>query len=135
VPPSTGRWSVSGSYRYSVKEVKDALQAGVLIEEFDHFHEVVYDLIEGLQVLVKRTPQYVDSILERYVSFNVPERGASQVRLSNALEVLTNEMNKSHRRRFAMRDDGPGTRNVLSNRAAQVGTIVDYQGILNEGRN
>lgn len=114
-----------GNYRYSVKEVKDALQAGALIEQFDRFNEVVFDIVEGLVALQKRTPQYADSVLDRYVDFNTPKPGADQKRLSVALEALTIEMNKSHKRRFVEREDGPGTRRVMSNAAA--GRIASKQ--------
>ena len=117
-----------GSYRYSVKEVKDALAIGVLVEDFDHFNEVVFDLMEALEVLITRTPQYVDAILNRYADFEVPKDQRSKDALKNALPALTNEMNKSHRRRFSMRDDGPGTRKVLSNMKAQYLTQYDETG-------
>lgn len=117
-----------GSYRYSVKEVKDALQAGALIEHFDRFNEVVFDIVEALLVLQKRTPQYVDSVLDRYADFNIPPQGAAAQRLSAALETLTVEMNKSHKRRFAERDDGLGTRRVLSNATAQRIASKQYDG-------
>lgn len=117
-----------GSYRYSVKEVKDVLSAGVLVEDFDHFHEVVFDLMEGLEVLTDRTPQYVDAILSRYADFEIPKQGADAGRLSRALEVLTNEMNKSNKRRYATRDDGPGTRKVISNEKARLISSHQYSG-------
>ena len=117
-----------GSYRYSVKEVKDALQAGVLVEDFDHFQDVVFDLIEGLTTLTKRSPQYVDAILDRYADFNIPPKGAAAVRLSRALEALTTEMNKSNKRSFSMRDDGPGTCKAISNATAQRISSQQYNG-------
>ena len=124
-----------GSYRYSVQEVKHVLAAGVLVEEFDYWQDVVHDLIEGLITLTNRTPQYVDAILGRYADFEVPQTSTGKTSLKRGLTALTNEMNKSHRRNFSERDDGPGTRKAMSNSRAQSFTAVEYQGYLNEGRN
>lgn len=107
-----------GSYRYSLDEVKRALNSGVLVEEFDHFHEVVFDLIEALVELEKRSPQYVTAILKRYADFEVPTANQAQQLLKNALPVLVNEMNKSNKRRFSNRLDGPGTRKPMRAEAA-----------------
>lgn len=109
-----------GAYRYSVKEIKDALQAGVLVEEFDNFHEVVFDLKESLKILSERSPQYVAAIEDRYVDWNIPKsQSTEQVRLSNAISALTDEMNKTNKRRFANRIDGPGTRKPVSREQAR----------------
>ena len=119
-----------GSYRYSVKEVKSVLAAGILVEEFDHWVDVVHDLMEALEALVKRTPQYVDAILSRYADWKQPESGNDKMTLSRSLTALTDEMNKSNKRRFMERDDGVGTRKVLSREqsrwASKEGWDADY---------
>lgn len=117
-----------GNYRYSVKEVKDALQAGALIEDYPRFNEVVFDIVEGLQALARRTPQYADAVLERYVDFNIPQKGSPAMALSRALESLVIEMNKSHKRRFSSRHDGLGTRKTIASQRAQYITQYNETG-------
>lgn len=111
-----------GAYRYSLKEVKDALNAGVLVEEFDHFHEVVFDIREALKVLESRSPKYAEAIRKRYEDYEVPTENLEQQRLKNALPALTDEMNKANKRRFANRIDGPGTRKPIRAEAAHYQT-------------
>jgi len=108
-----------GAYRYSVKEVKDVLAAGILVEEFDHWVDVVHDLIEALVVLVKRSPQYVEAILDRYAEWNIPADRQAENALRNGLTALTDAMNLSNKRRFSERDDGLGTRKAMSRSSAQ----------------
>lgn len=117
-----------GSYRYSVKEVKDVLNAGVLVEDVEGFREFVFGLIEALTSLTSRSPQYVAAILSRYADFETPQDKSGQNALSRGLEALTLEMNKSNKRQFATRDDGPGTRRVISNATAQRISSKEYDG-------
>lgn len=107
-----------GAYRYSLQEVKNALNSGILVEEFDHFHEVVFDLTESLKILKQKSPQYAEAIADRYVEFNQPLDPAGKMRLSRSLSALTDEMNKANKRRFANRIDGPGTRKPVRAEAA-----------------
>ncbi len=108
-----------GSYRYSVAEVKDVLRLGALAENVGGFDEAVFDLMEGLEVLAKRTPQYVEAITSRYADNEIPSGSTESNRLSRALTALTDEMNKSNKRRYMERDDGPGTRLVITNEQAR----------------
>lgn len=114
-----------GSFRYGVDEVKKLLGRGVLIEPVEDFDDAVFDLMEGLEALVTRTPQYVDAITSRYADELIPTRGDEKKRLSDALTSLVNSMNKSNKRRHSERDDGLGTREILSNREA-VGRSDSY---------
>lgn len=117
-----------GSYRYGVDEVKTLLKRGVLIEPVDGFHDAVFDLMEGLAAVWKRNERYVDAIVIRYADLIYPSSGADKKRLSDALTELTNEMNKSNKRRYSERDDGPGTRTVLTNAQAQALSGSQYDG-------
>ncbi|BBY34925.1 hypothetical protein [Mycolicibacter minnesotensis] len=103
-----------GSYRYSVSEVRNVLTAGVLVEEFDFWMDTVHDLLEALEALHRRTPQYVDAIVSRYAEFKIPAETAGKDALKNGVTSLVAEMNKSNKRRFAERDVGVGTRKPLS---------------------
>ncbi|QFG11567.1 RNA polymerase sigma factor [Mycobacterium phage BogosyJay] len=117
-----------GSYKYSVGDVKSLLSRGVLVSEVEGFTDAVLDLMEGLESMVEKKPQYVDSITSRYADGEVPARGAAQKRLVDALTALTNAMNASGRRRFNERDDGPGTRTILTNAQAQAVSSHQYDG-------
>lgn len=116
-----------GSFRYAVDEVKDVLNRGVLTEPVEGFDAAVIDLIEGLVVLTKKSPQYVDALLDRYANWEVPAPGADQVRLSRALTAITGQMNMANKRRFNNRDDGPGTRNSISAESARALTDNDWE--------
>lgn len=122
-----------GSYRYGVDEVKSLLKRGVLIEPVDGFYDAVFDLMEGLEAMWKRNQRYVDSIVSRYADLAYPSSGADKKRLSDALTELTNEMNKSNKRRYVERDDGPGTRTVLTRAEAQAISQAQYGGAPEEG--
>lgn len=113
-----------GSYRYSVSEVKDALGKGVLTEPMDGFDEVAFDLIEGLGALVVRAPRYAEAITERYADDERPDKDL----LSRGLSALADAMNRSSRRRFSERDDGPGTRKAVSRVQALVLTDHEWDG-------
>jgi hypothetical protein len=117
-----------GSYRYSVAEVKEVLKRGVLTEPVEGFDEAVFDLAEGLEALVDRAPQYVEAITKRYADAEIPKAGSDRERLSASLANLADEMNKSNRRRFSERDDGPGTRTAISNAQAQFISTRQYSG-------
>lgn len=115
----------SGNFRYSVDEVKYVLSKGVLIEDLTGWDEAVHDLMEGLEVLVTRSPQYVDAITSRYADMEYP-KGDAKVTLSRALTAVTDEMNKSNKRRHA---DEPGMRKAVSNAAARAISSSQYEGV------
>ncbi|QBP30534.1 RNA polymerase sigma factor [Mycobacterium phage Charm] len=117
-----------GSYKYSVGEVKSLLTRNVLTEDVEGFTDAVIDLMDALEALVVKTPQYVESITSRYADGVVPKQGAAHKRLSDALTSLTNGMNTNARRRFMERDDGPGSRTVITNARAQTISQHQYDG-------
>ncbi|QGJ88333.1 RNA polymerase sigma factor [Mycobacterium phage DreamTeam1] len=118
-----------GSYKYSVGDVKDLLNRNVLTEDVEGFTDGVIDLMDGLESMVAKTPQYVTAVTSRYADGDVPKTGtADSKRLSRALEALANAMNASGRRRHTERDDGPGTRTVLTNAQAQAISAHQYDG-------
>ncbi|QGH80615.1 RNA polymerase sigma factor [Mycobacterium phage Rahalelujah] len=117
-----------GSFKYSVGDVKDLLNRNVLTQNVEGFTDAVIDLMDGLEAMVSKTPQYVESITSRYADGQVPPRGAAQKRLVDALTSLTNAMNTSNRRRHAERQDGPGSRSAITNATAQHISQVQYSG-------
>ncbi|AXQ63558.1 hypothetical protein SEA_DIXON_52 [Mycobacterium phage Dixon] len=113
-----------GSYTYSVKDVKDLLNRGVLTVRVDGFDAATVDLMEGLEKLIRRDlereekgkprTRYAEVVVSRYADNEVPKQGAPAQKLTDALEALAREMNRSARVQFATRDDGPGTRSNVS---------------------
>lgn len=115
-----------GNFNYSVNDVKLLLSKGVLIERItDDFHCAQFDLEQALPAIAD---SYFEAIQSRYYDGDVPNPGSDARRLSDALTAVTTEMNRSYKRRYAGRDDGPGTRTVLSNSAAQYASEYDYSG-------
>lgn len=112
-----------GSYRYSVKEVKDLLSDGVLSGDVDGFHEATIDLEAAIGEIA---PQYAVAIANRYVD-QLSTQGNTQYRdaLSNGLTALTDAMNLSNKRRYSERDDGPGSRQSITN--AQALAVAEHQ--------
>lgn len=117
-----------GSYTYAVKEVKDLLARGVLTERVDGFDAAVLDLIDGLEKLVVKTPQYVEAIVSRYADNESPASKSVEHALSRGLESLARAMNQSARVRFSERDDGIGTRHPVSGEGAQYLSSSEYDG-------
>lgn len=117
-----------GSYRYSVVEVRKLLNDGALLEPPEGFNEAMVDLELALAELRDDKPQYWDAILSRYQDGSVPEVGAEKKKLSDSLTSLVDGMNSLNRRRFAERDDGPGSRESISNATAGYVSSNQYEG-------
>lgn len=117
-----------GSYRYNVAEVKSVLELGVLTEGIDGWDEAVHDLMEALEALTVKAPQYQDAILKRYADFETPSDKAEKNALNRGLSALVEEMNKSNKRRFSERDDGVGSRKSVSNGYASELTHESWAG-------
>lgn len=123
-----------GSYRYSVVEVRKLLNDGALIEPAEGFREAMVDLFLALGVLYEDKPQYSDALYRRYqygesTTDDKPYKDA----LNHGLTALVDEMNAINKRRFAERDDGPGTRKVLSNSQARDISNMQYSGMSDDG--
>ncbi|AXC33867.1 DNA binding protein [Mycobacterium phage Tarynearal] len=120
-----------GSYTYAVEDVKNLLKRGVLTTKVDGFDAAVVDLMEGLEKLIVKTPQYVEAIISRYADEETPKSNADKLRLRNGLEALTKAMNQSARVQFATRDDGPGTRGQVSTEDHYEGNDFDFDSFAN----
>ncbi|WNM66879.1 helix-turn-helix DNA binding domain protein [Mycobacterium phage Milcery] len=120
-----------GSYTYAVEDVKNLLKRGVLTTKVDGFDAAVVDLMEGLEKLVVKTPQYVEAIISRYADEEVPSTKSGKNQLSRGLEALTKAMNQSARVQFATRDDGPGTRGQVSTEDHYEGNDFDFDSFAN----
>jgi hypothetical protein len=116
-----------GSYNYSVREVKDLLKQGILTDPPANFRAELVDMLDALDELEARTPQYAGAIKLRYVQHVVP--GVSKKdELSRGLTALADEMNKVSRRRYSERDDGLGTRQLVTNAQALEASSSDWDG-------
>lgn len=122
-----------GAFNYGVDDVKDLLKREVLTKPVVQFDAAVADLMDALERMVTKTPQYVDAVVSRYADMEVPAQGAPAQRLSDALESLTRHMNQAAKNRYNVRDDGPGTRDVMSNARARHISNVQYTGDQEDG--
>ncbi|OHT98289.1 hypothetical protein BKG71_19420 [Mycobacteroides chelonae] len=116
-----------GNFNYSVNDVKLLLSKGVLIERItDDFHCAQFDLEQALPAIAD---SYFEAIQRRYYD-NEPtaDDSAYGSALSRGLTALTTEMNRSYKRRYAERDDGPGTRHAVSSAAARALSSSQYDG-------
>lgn len=114
-----------GSYRYSLKEVKDLLDDGAILEDQDEFNAEAADLFESIANLNDR---YHEAIRSRYVDRVVPPRGAEAMALSRAIEELVEGMNRAHKSRFVDDPECVGTRPILTRTAAIALTSRQYNG-------
>lgn len=113
-----------GSYKYSVKEVKDLLADGAITEQQERFSSSVVDLRESMLDL---PDQYHDAIVERYVELT-PTAGDKQYEdaLRRGIESLVDGMNKLHKRKYSERLDGPGTRDQADTSDEYEGEVFDF---------
>lgn len=148
----------SGNFRYSVNEVKNLLESGILkdlgygvksswsTEEYiakgGEFADAVLsknsmetDLRRGLRWVESVNSKYYEVIRRRYLRDEVLVDSADQRLVQRALASLTTQMNRSFKRQHAERPDGPGTRRVISNSTAGVISAQQYAGAYNDGRN
>lgn len=118
-----------GSYRYSVVEVRKLLNDGALLEPPEGFNEAMVDLELALAELRDEKPQYWDALLSRYQDGkSTTGDKAYEDALRRGLTALVDEMNALNRRRFAERDDGPGSRKAISASTAGYVSSNQYEG-------
>lgn len=123
-----------GSYRYSVVEVRKLLNDGALLEPPEGFNEAMVDLELALAGLRDEKPQYWDALLSRYQDGkSTADDKQYENALRNGLTALVDEMNAINRRRFSERDDGPGSRKVISNSQARHISQMQYSGDSEDG--
>jgi hypothetical protein len=115
----------SGNYKYSLADVKKILVEKILTSDEFHWNEAVSDIRESIVTL---KTEYREAIAKRYVDGEVPAQGAPAMELTRAIESLTDAMNSNARRKYAERDEGLGTRKVISNAQARAITDNDYEG-------
>lgn len=84
----------SGQYRYSVEDVKRALAKGVL-QGKSTFDVQAGDIVDAVEQLREKTPQYLNALVSRYVHGIIPDRkGKGKDTLNHAVEALTLLMNR-----------------------------------------
>lgn len=117
-----------GAYNYSVGEVKDLLRQGILVERQSNFRAELLDMEDALVGMNETVPQYAEAIVSRYLLEKMPSCKSEKNALSRGLERLADEMNKVAKRRHSERDDGPGTRQAMSNQAMNDYSRREYSG-------
>lgn len=125
----------SGNTFYGTDHVRNLLTAGILViarEDLAEMKETLTEFMdsqEAFEALKNRTPRYSEIIWEAYVTETLNQTSASTRKtLSRAVYALTDLMNQAHRRRHAEYEEGPGTREVISNEEARVISQRQYKG-------
>lgn len=127
----------TGNVFYGVEDVRSLLKSGILTdsqEDLTNGSETLtaaLDVRDGMSILAERNPRHTEAIWSEYVTGDY-DKTTSTARdmLSRALVHLTTRMNQANRTRYAMYDNGPGTRRVTTNSAASVTKSRDYSGRL-----
>lgn len=104
-----------GSYRYSVAEVRGLLEMGLLADPPANFKA---ELMDAEDAVKKLSDRYLNAIFDRYVVGDRPGSEADQKALERAVDALTDAMNQVQKRRHSERDDGLGTRQILTSAQA-----------------
>lgn len=86
----------SGNFYYSVGEVRELLEEGILTGDDDGKVEEGVDLLEAMITLQKRESPYVEILLDYFVEHAT---GIRKQRVFKALTALTDLMNDSHKAR------------------------------------
>lgn len=115
-----------GNYRYSVAEAKDLLKQGILTENDDEVTRFRAEKVDLLTSLDSLKDSYAEAIRSRYADLRFPSTDSEKSALKRGLTALADGMNKIHRTRHSERDDGPGTREVISNDRAREISSADY---------
>lgn len=111
----------SGSFSYSVDEVRRLLERGALDGHVDNFDAGVEDVLQGMEALRKKNSNYAMSIISRYQTHGEPNR----VTLSRGLESLTTLMNRiKATERYEFTNGG----RFRNNRQALNQADLDYEG-------
>jgi hypothetical protein len=122
----------TGNFRYSVNTVKQILHDAAEQERNPDLKLVnrsnLFSLRRGMENLRNKNAVYAEAISSRYRDGKVPAKGAAASSLSRALTALTTHMNRSYKQQYAERQDGPGTRKVISNAAAWSISDSQYNG-------
>lgn len=90
------------------------------------------DLFTGLKRLSKSNSWYAEIVICNYVDREPVH--AHRKDLTRAVDALTKEMNRTHTRRKAEYEDGPGFKSHHTNRAAIGNTTYDYTGRIEDRR-
>ncbi|WP_018687024.1 hypothetical protein [Actinokineospora enzanensis] len=115
----------TGNWHYCSQEVRELLGDGVLIEQAVTLSAERLDVFDGLLSLNAVSPHYARIIAEVYLCNEPADSTNRRKALQRAVDALTRHMNRVYRERQADYDEGPGSREVLSNDQAQSQTKHD----------
>lgn len=117
----------SGNSLYSVMQVRGLLERKVW-KFRDKVSADKMDLMGALKLLAKKNSGHYAEIVNRFEHDIFPQGGADKMRLQRAVESLTELMNRLGQERRKRHTEGPGTRKVISNSAAQALTARQWNG-------
>lgn len=109
----------TGNFLYSTKDVRSILESGALTEGREKTRTERLDLDEGSRMLRGRNARYAGLVARRYLEGEQFTSSTDRKDLTRAVDALTECMNSVNAGRSRGYDEGPGTREVLSNAQAQ----------------
>ena len=124
----------SGNVYYGTDHVRSLLEAGLLTinrRDLGGMKETLTDFIDlhdAFDHMKSVSQEYAQAIWSNYVEGVAPGNGARERKLRRAVASLTDNMNQAHRRRYAEYEDGPGTREVMSNARSRAVSSTQWEG-------
>lgn len=125
----------TGNIFYSSAHVRRVLEAGLLtatrrdLAEMDETLTEFLDLHESFDVLKRINQEQAQAIWADFVEDNFDKSSPSaRKKLSRAVNHLTDLMNQAYKRRMASYEDGPGSREVMSNARARAISSTQWEG-------
>ena len=125
----------TGNIFYSSAHVRRVLESGLLtatrrdLAEMDETLTEFLDLHESFDVLKRINQEQAQAIWSDFVEANFDKTSpAARKKLSRAVNHLTDLMNQAYKRRMASYEDGPGSREVMSNARARAISSTQWEG-------
>src|SRR5690606_30008929 len=107
----------SGNYCYSSKEVRSALEKGVLRQQPTKADPISIDIHTAFEQL---SDEKKEELVRRYVKFEpAGETSRERMRTQRAVDKLAELMNRAGHREKHEYHDGPGSRRAISNSGAR----------------
>lgn len=121
----------SGNYCYSTKEVRSALEKGILRQQPTKVNPISIDIHTAFEQL---SDAKKEELVRRYVKFEpAGETSRERMRTQRAVDKLAELMNRSGYKTKHEYHDGPGSRKAISNSEAQHITTRQYESRISGG--
>lgn len=125
----------SGNIFYSSAHARRVLESGLLtatrqdLAEMDETLTEFLDLHEAFDALKRINQEQAQAIWADFVESSYDKStSAKREKLRRAVNHLTDLMNQAYKRRMAGYEDGPGTREVMSNARARAISSTQWEG-------